>query len=106
MTIADFADMMPTTATFANVASTNIYGKKTAGAPVSFKCHISRNNREVYTPEGVIIVKGGSIQMDGIYAVQDTAVLTLPDGSTPKIIAVKTFYDESGAHHTSIDFEG
>jgi hypothetical protein len=44
--------------------------------------------------------------MDAVYDVQEEAILTLPDGSTPKILSVKTFYDENGAHHTSVDFEG
>ena len=106
MSINDWLDLMPTTATFANPSGFDVYGKPTAGTAVSFKCHISRNQKQVFTPDGVAVLQGGTIQMDGIYNVEEEAVLTLPDGSTPKILAVKTFFDEYGAHHTSLDFEG
>jgi len=106
MSINQWRDLMPTTATFANPTGYNVYGKPTAGTVVTFKCHISRNQRQVFTPEGVAVLQGGSIQMDDIYDIQEEAILTLPDGSTPKILAVKTFFDETGAHHTSLDFEG
>lgn len=106
MSINQWRDLMPTTATFANPTGYNVYGKPTAGTVVTFKCHISRNQRQVFSPEGVAVLQGGSIQMDDIYDVEEEAILTLPDGSTPKIIAVKTFFDENGAHHTSLDFEG
>lgn len=106
MSINQWRDLMPTTATFANPTGYNVHGKPTAGTAVSFKCHISRNQRQVFTPEGVAVLQGGSIQMDDIYDIREEAILTLPDGSTPKILGIKTFFDEKGAHHTSLDFEG
>jgi hypothetical protein len=106
MSMIDWLDLMPTTATFANPSGFDVYGKPSLGTVVSFKCHISRNQRQSFTPEGVLVLQGGSIQMDAVYQVDQKAVLTLPDGSTPKILSVKTFFDENGAHHTSLDFEG
>lgn len=106
MSINQWLDLMPTTATFANPSGFDVYGKPTAGTAVSFKCHISRNQKQVFTADGVAVLQGGTVQMDGVYDVEEEAILTLPDGSTPKILAVKTFFDENGAHHTSLDFEG
>lgn len=106
MSINQFLDLMPTTATFANPTGYDLYGKPTAGTAVSFKCHISQNVKQVFTPDGVAILQGGTIQMDDVYDIQEEAILTLPDGSTPKILSIKTYYDESGAHHTSVDYEG
>ena len=106
MSINDWLDLMPTTATYANPTGYDVYGKPTAGVAVPFRCHISRNQRQVFSPEGVAILQGGTIQMNGIYDIAEEAILTLPDGSTPKILSIKTFFDENGAHHTSIDFEG
>jgi len=106
MSINQWLDLMPTVATFANPTGYDVYGKPSAGTAISFKCHISRNQRQVFGPEGVTILQGGTLQMDGVYDIDEEAILTLPDGSKPKILAVKTFFDENGAHHTSVDFEG
>lgn len=106
MSINDWLDLMPTTATYANPTGYDVYGKPSAGTAVTFRCHISRNQKQVFTPDGVTILQGGTIQMDGIYDIGEEAILTLPDGSTPKILSVKTFFDENGPHHTSVDFEG
>lgn len=97
---------MVSTATFQNVASRDVYGKRTGGAVVSFKCHVKYNRRENYDAEGHLVVLGGTVIMDDVYNVGKAAILTLPDGSTPKIITVQTFFDEVGPHHTTIDFEG
>lgn len=106
MSMTDWLDMMPTTATFANPSTFDVYGKPSVGTTVSFKCHISQNQKQTFTPEGVVVLQGGSLQMDAVYAVDQKAKLTLPDGSTPKILSVKTFYDENGPHHTTLDFDG
>lgn len=106
MSINQFVDLMPTTATFANPSGYDVYGAPTAGTVVSFKCHISRNQKQVFTPTGVAVLQGGTIQMDDVYDIDEEAILTLPDGSQPKILSVKTFFDENGEHHTSLDFEG
>ena len=99
-------ELMITSGTYQNVTSKDIYGKRTGGTAVKFKCHIKYNRRETYTPEGNIVVLGGSVIMDGVYDVQKNAILNLPDGSKPKIVSVQTFYDEVGPHHTTIEFEG
>jgi len=97
---------MVSTATYQNVASKDIYGKRTGGATVSVKCHVKYNRREVYTPEGNIVILGGSVIMDDVYDIQKNAILTLPNGDKPKIVSVQTFFDEVGPHHTTVDFEG
>lgn len=106
MAISDFFDMMPTTATYQNETGYNIYGQPSVGAVTTFKCHISRQNISRYSPEGVTVVEGGTIQMNGLYDITKESQLNLPDGTTPKILQVKTFFDEVGPHHTTVDFEG
>jgi hypothetical protein len=97
---------MVSTATYQNISSKDIYGKRTGGTVVSFKCHVKYNRREVYTPEGNMVVLGGSVIMDDVYDIQKGAILSLPNGDTPKIVSVQTFFDEVGPHHTTVDFEG
>ena len=97
---------MPTTATYQNVSSTDIYGKRTGGTVVTFKCHIKTNRIENHTAEDRVVSISGTVYMDDVYDVQKSAILTLADGSKPKITNVLTSYDEVGPHHTTIDFEG
>lgn len=106
MAISDFTDLMPTEATFQNQTGYDKFGKPTAGDVVNFKCHISRTESSRYTPDGLTVVEIATIQMDDVYDITKEALVTLPDGSTPKITAVKTFFDELGAHHTTLEVEG
>ena len=107
MTIeAEWTALMPTTATYQNVTSRDVYGTRTGGTAVTFKCHIKYSRREVYMPDGQMVTLGGTIYMDDVYDVAKGAILNLPDGSHPKIATVQTFYSETGPHHTTIDFEG
>lgn len=98
--------LMITQASYENVSSRDVYGTRTGGTPISFYCHIKYNRREAYTPDGQLVTYGGTIYMDGVYSVSKGAILNLPDGTHPKILNVQTFYDEDGANHTTIDFEG
>jgi len=107
MTIeSQWTALMPTTATFQNVTSRDVYGARTGGTVVTFKCHIKYDRREAYTSDGQLVTFGGTVYMDDVYNVQKGAILNLPDGTKPKILSVQTFYDEDAAHHTTIDFEG
>jgi hypothetical protein len=99
-------DLMITSASYQNVSSRDVYGTKTGGTAVTFKCHIKYNRRETLMPDGSMVVFGGTVYMDGVYDVQKGAILNLPDGTHPKILTVQTFYDEIGSNHTTIDFEG
>jgi hypothetical protein len=103
---SEWLSLMPSTATYQNITSNNVYGGRIAGTVVSFKCHIKTNRIENTGKDGVLISLSGTVYMDDVYDVQKTALLTLPDGSQPKITNVQTFYDEIGPHHTTIDFEG
>ena len=98
--------LMVSTGTYQNITSRDVYGKRTGGTAVSFKCHVKYNRREAYSPDGHLVILGGTVIMDDVYNIGKAAILTLPDGSTPKIINVQTFFDEVGPHHTTVDFEG
>jgi len=103
---AIWKELMVTSASYEDVTSRNVYGARTGGTAVSFKCHIKFDRREAYTSDGQLVTFGGTVYMDGIYNVSKGAILNLPDGTHPKILNVQTFYDEVGPHHTTIDFEG
>jgi hypothetical protein len=106
MTVFNWLDLMGSTATYANVSSRDVYGKRTSSTPVTFNCHIKTMRIETANPDSSVVSLAGTLYMDGVYDVQKNAILTLPDGYQPKIKDVFTFYDEAGPHHTTIDFEG
>jgi hypothetical protein len=99
MTAFSWANLMGSTATYANVSSRDVYGARTGGSTVTFKCHIKTSRVEQANPDGSVIHYSGTLYMDGVYDVQKNAILTLPDGTQPKIKDVKTFYDEKGYNH-------
>lgn len=101
-----FIELMSSTATFQNVSSLDIYGKRTGGPVVTFRCHIKTNRIESHTPEDKVVSIAGTVYMDDVYDITKNAILTLPDGSKPKITNVLTSFNEFGPHHTTIDFEG
>lgn len=99
--------LLTSTGSYQNVVSRDVYGKKTGGTVVTFKCHVKFTRNESYTPEGNTITYMGTLYMDGVYDIQNNAILTLPDGKQPKISSVNVFYDETGLpHHTTVNFEG
>ena len=102
----ELKDLMPTTATYANVASLDVYGKATGGTTVTFKCHLKLKRLDIATPDQRTSSLSGSAYMDDVYDVQKGAILTLPSGAQPKVISVSTFYDQNGPHHTTVEFEG
>jgi hypothetical protein len=95
-------EVMTQTATYQNVNSLDVYGKRTLGSTVTFHCHISKKRREVFNAEGIKVITSASVYMDGVYDVQAGAKVVLPDGSTPPIVDVMVSYDEHGAHHTTL----
>jgi hypothetical protein len=103
---AEWLSLMVTEASYQNVASRDVYGARTGGSVVTFKCHIKRNRKEAYVADGNVVTYGGTVYMDAVYDIGKNAILNLPDGTKPKILNVQTFYDEVGAHHTTVDFEG
>jgi len=103
---AQWLQLMPSVATYANVASRDVYGTRTTGTPVSFHCHVSLKRLENQIEEGNTVAVSGSVIMDDVYDIQKGAILTLPDGSTPRVTAVSTFFDENGPHHTTVEFGG
>lgn len=103
---AVFLSLLNTECTYSNITARDVYGNRTAGTTVTFKCYLHLDRIESYDAEGSSVNRTGKAVMNGVYDVQKGAILTLPDGSTPKITKVTTFYDENGTHHTTIEFEG
>ena len=99
-------DLMTIDGTYANVTSLDVYGQKTVGTPVSFKCRVTINRNENYTPEeSGTISYTATIIMDGVYGVLKNARITI-NGEEFWATRVTTYSDERGNHHTSIEAIG
>lgn len=107
MTLANhFSDLMTQSASFKNPSSRDVYGARTFATAVSFMCHITYSSKNVLKSDGTIVVADGTLKMDGLYTIQQGAQIVFADSSIAEVIAVRTYYDEVGAHHTSVDFSG
>lgn len=99
-------DLMITSGSFQNVASRDVYGKRTGGAAVAFQCHLTLNREDRYSQEDSgTAVFSGNIIMDDVYAINKGAIISI-EGQSVKATRVTTFYDEVGSHHTSVEFSG
>jgi len=99
-------DLMITSGTFQNVTSRDVYGKRIAGEAVTFKCHLTLSREDRYSQEASgTVVYSGNIIMNGVYAIQKGAIITI-EGETVKATRVTTYFDELGSNHTSVEFSG
>lgn len=97
-------EMMQMTVTQQQRASRDGYGKETFSAPVSRRCYVEPSTRQVLNADGETVVTSARVYMAGVFGWSVTDKLILPDGSSPPIIRVATFYDETGApHHEVVD---
>lgn len=107
MTLANhFSDLMTQSASYQNPSARDVYGARTFASAVSFMCHITYAQRNIMKSDGTTVVIDGTLKMDGVYAIQQGAQIVFADSSTAEVVAVRTYYDEAGAHHTSADFSG
>lgn len=104
MPISDFSDCLTSAVNIAPVSSKDSYGKPTYGADVPYGARISERNIKVRDAQGEEVVADGYILLGSSNSIPVDSKITLPDSSTPVIIAVNRAYDESGLHHTRIYF--
>ena len=102
----DFLPMMLQTVTVAAQSGIDSYGKPSFSAsPSSYRCRIMWQERIRRDAQGREIVESGrAILTVAAASVVPTHRVTLPDGSTPKIVSVETIQDEDGDHHSVISF--
>jgi hypothetical protein len=103
---SDFLEMMLQTVTVAAQTGLDNYGKPSFSAsPTSYRCRIIWQERIRRDNQGRELVEAGrAILTQAAASVLPTHKLTLPDGSTPKIVSVATIQDENGDHHSVISF--
>jgi hypothetical protein len=97
-----FADMMTQTIVWEQRTGTDEYGQGVFGAGQNLTCRIVSKERGVRTVDGGEAVSTTTIYVLGDYGITSVDRVTLPDGSQPVIVDVKSYPDENGPHHQEV----
>jgi len=106
MAVALWLDLMPDTVTIAPYSSQNKYGEETRGVAVSYQARSVGKVMKVLDRQGNERVSTVTTYLGAAptgLTVRDQ--ITLParfDPRTPEILAIGSFPDEGGAHHTVV----
>lgn len=104
MSVGDWNDLMPHTITVAELSGRDGYGAPAYGSEASYTARVIYKPTKVRGPEGNDVVAKGLVWISGTPTIDTEDRLTLPDGSTPPIMAVDRIPDEDGEHHVKVYF--
>lgn len=103
--IDDFLDLLPGTIRHAKPLAFDAFGRvKAWSAETSYAARVTYRHRLVRDKTGNQVVARGEAWIAGAPTIGLSDRLTLPDGSTPSLIAVEIVGDEIGPHHTKAFF--
>lgn len=100
--ISDWADLMSEEVTIEESAGRDMYGTPMYGTPATYKAHLSYRRTRVRTADGAEVYSTLSVWLNTTDTIDAHDRITLPDGTTPQIIAVERSYDEKGLHHVKV----
>lgn len=97
--------LMVQSITIAAVATKDAYGKRTWGSASTInQCRVQTGDHKVLDSTGQEKVANGRVYVPGAPTLTLNDKMTLPDGSSPPILAINRFGDENGSHHTVIHY--
>ena len=99
---AEFLELMPHTVSIANLSSRNSYGVPTFGTATSYRARVVKKAEIVRDTAGAEVVSTTQVWLYGTSGVTPESRITLPDSSTPSILMVETYPDETGYHHDKV----
>lgn len=103
--VSDFADVLLQTVTLAALSSTSGYGKPSFAAGTEYKARVVYKTQSIKNADGQDVMAHGVVWMKGSPVVAPEDQITLPDGSTPVILSLDRYADETGGyHHTRVVF--
>lgn len=104
---SDFLTLMPSTLVERQLASFDVYGDPTySTAETRYRCLVELKPTRVLNQQGVEIMATHVAYVASTGLMSATSEYTLPDGSTPEVQNIHTFYDEDGIHHSVMYFGG
>lgn len=102
--INDWLDLMPAVVTVQSFISRNADGAPQYGSPVSYRARVSNKNQLIRDASGEQVVARGVAWLATVDPLTVYDSYTLPDGTTPKILAVDQTPDEKGPLFTKVYF--
>ena len=100
----DFAAMCRDEIHITTGAAVDGYSHETGGATTTYRGRWVKKNKRVIDSSGNEVLSGSQFSILGSPDVSPTATCTLPDGSSPILLAVERYPDEDGPHHTKLMF--
>lgn len=94
-----FIDLMPSTVTISTRTTHNNYGEPSYGSGTSYRARIVNKPEFVRGADGEVIEVRTVVWMRSTGTIDASDRITLPDGTTPPILAVARFPDDDGTHH-------
>lgn len=99
------SDLMVETITITGATSIDSYGKHSYAAPTSVShCRVQTGAHKITDMNGQEIVAAGKVYIASTPTITPESKITLPDGTTPRVLIVDTFSDERGSHHTCVHY--
>lgn len=102
--LADLSELFGATIEHAPAAGFNGYGEATHGTPAPYQARVLYRARLVRDAKGVQTVSRGEVWIAAPLHVGLQDRITLPDGSTPQILAAELLTDEAGPSHAHVFF--
>ena len=103
--IEDFLDCMPSTVTLAANTGLDKYGQRSFGAGTPVLARVQEKTERVTSASGEEVLARGRAYLGELTGVTTAYMITLPDGTTPEILAVNKVNDEDGPHHEVVIFK-
>ena len=105
--LIDFADVLIHTVGYRAVSGRDAYGKPTYAASQDLTGRVTYKQRRVVSNEtGQEELSQVELWIAPLPSLRYDDEFTLPDGSTPKILAWHTVPNENGNYHTKVFFGG
>lgn len=105
MALSDFLDCMAATITREPFLSQDKFGERTFGAGVAIQARVQEREERVTIPSGEEVLARGRVYLGALTGATTADRITLPDGTTPEILAVRKVDDEDGPHHEVLIFK-
>lgn len=96
--------LLPHTVTVKTLSSfsTDGYGTPTWSTGTSYSARVVNRQELVRTLEGIEEMATTIVYIASTGTLNPSDQFTLPDGSTPNVLAVESFPDEDGTHHWKV----
>jgi len=102
----EFEELMPTNVTVSALSglSTDGYGTATFTTGTSYKARVLGKQHLVRSFAGVEETAKTKVWISSTSTFAPSVQVTLPDGTTPELLALEAVPDQDGVHHTMASF--